>query len=63
MSEELCRCGRPVSGDDMLCDRCRFYKSVFTPEKPVFESKKELALKAIAFKKMMRGKDKFIVVT
>lgn len=56
-----CRCGNETFEEDGLCDRCRFYNSVFIVEKPVFESKRELALKAIAFKKLFKGKDRIVV--
>jgi len=57
-----CRCGRPALPDDTLCARCKYYKDVFTPTPPLFESKKELALKAIYFKRLMKGKDRVVIV-
>jgi len=57
------RCGAPIPVEKELCDRCEFYKTAFFPNNPVFETKKEVALRAIAQRKMMKGKDKFIVIT
>ena len=49
-----CRCGRPATQEGK-CDRCRFYDSVFSPVEPIsFESKKDIALRAIKVKKMMK---------
>ncbi len=59
-SSVLCHCGRPAT-EDGRCPRCAYYNSVFIPQEPVFESKREVALRAIRFRKMMRGKDRFIV--
>ena len=61
MVSTICRCGSDATQDDGLCDRCRYYNSVFIPERVMFESKKELALKAIGLRKLMRGKDRIVV--
>lgn len=57
-----CRCGRPTISDDTLCARCRYYQNAFSPPTPVFESRRDLALKAISMKRMMKGVFKVMVV-
>jgi hypothetical protein len=57
-----CRCGRPTIPDDTLCARCRYYANVFNPPVPVFESRREKALKAITMKRMMKNSSKIMVV-
>ena len=57
-----CRCGSPSLPDDSLCVRCRYYQGVFNPAKPIFESKRERALKAIGMKKMIKQWSKIIVM-
>jgi len=57
-----CRCGRPTLTDDTLCARCRYYQNVFSPPTPLFESKRERALKAITMKRMMKSSSKIMVV-
>ncbi len=58
---ETCRCGKQATSEGM-CDRCRYYASVFTPEKPLFESKRDIVLRSIFLKKMMKGKSGIMVV-
>jgi len=58
MDQNLCRCGNPKAVDEALCVRCAYYQRVFSPPTPVFESRKERALKAIADRKLMRGASK-----
>ena len=57
-----CRCGSPSLPDDSLCARCRYYQSVFNPAIPIFESKRERALKAMGMKKMMKQCSKIMVM-
>ncbi len=58
----ICRCGNPSLPHDTLCARCRYYQNVFNPVRPAFESKREMALKAIGMKRMMKQSSKFMVV-
>lgn len=55
MDENTCRCGNPKAIDESLCVRCVYYQKVFNPPAPVFESKRERALKAISDRRMMKG--------
>ena len=57
-----CRCGNPALPDDTLCARCRYYQNVFNPPAPVFESKRERALKAITMKRMMKQSAGIMVI-
>ena len=50
----VCPCGRPALENDHLCSRCRYYKTVFNPPPPVFESKRERAMRAIAVRKSIK---------
>lgn len=54
-SERLCKCGGPAAPDDTLCDRCRYLRGVFSEKEPMFDSKRERAIRAIKDRKMMRG--------
>ena len=49
-----CRCGRPALPDNTLCARCNYYKEVFSPPRPIFESRRDIALRAIALRKTMK---------
>ena len=55
----LCRCGNPGTVGH-LCDRCYFYKQIFTPDKPFFESKLEMARRAIKDRKLMKSYSKIL---
>lgn len=44
----LCYCGSEIHGDGNLCDRCSYLKSVFRPAPREFESKRDVAMRAIA---------------
>lgn len=57
-----CRCGRPTLENDTLCARCRYYQNVFNPPAPVFESRRDRALRAIAMKRMMKNSSKVMVI-
>ena len=49
-----CRCGRPATQEGK-CDRCAYYDTVVAPNEPIsFESRKDVALRAIRVKKMMK---------
>ncbi len=57
-----CRCGNPSLSHDTLCARCRYYQTVFNPVRTAFENKREMSLKAIATKRMMKQSSKIIRV-
>ena len=50
----ICPCGNEALENDHLCARCRYFQNVFNPPTPVFESKKEKAMRAIRLKREMR---------
>jgi len=58
MDANLCRCGNPKAIDEPLCVRCTYYQKVFNPPAPIFESKRERALKAISDRRMLKGASK-----
>ncbi len=60
MSEKQCTCGCPASDDDHLCARCRYFNTVFKPPPREFESKRDMAIRAIESRKLV--KDKVVVV-
>lgn len=49
-----CRCGNSVRAGESLCDRCKYYQSIFKPPVPEFESKRDRALRAIILKRTMK---------
>jgi len=49
-----CRCGVQIKDGEILCDRCKYYSTVFTPPEPVFESKREIAIRAMKLRKMTK---------
>ena len=57
-----CPCGRPALENDHLCSRCRYYQTVFNPPTPVFESKRERAMRAIEVRKVMRKSVRMVEV-
>lgn len=57
-----CKCGRQALKDDTLCPRCRYYANTFNPPSPKFESRRDLALRAIGIRRMMKSSSKVMVV-
>ncbi len=56
-----CHCGNPSQPNDHLCAKCRYFQTVFRPEPPMFESKREMALRAIYNKRVMKENLKITV--
>ena len=60
MSEKLCTCGNPSADNDHLCAKCRYFNTVFKPPPREFESKRDVAIRAIENRKLMR--DRVVVI-
>ena len=54
--EELCTCGSPAQENDHLCAKCRYFNTVFKPPPREFESKRDIAIRAIENRKLMRNR-------
>jgi hypothetical protein len=55
--DPTCYCGGKLHDGEKLCDKCRYLNSVFRPAPREFESKRDVALRAIGERrerKMMR---------
>jgi hypothetical protein len=46
--ERLCPCGGKVREGEKLCDMCKYMNSIFNPAPREFESKRDVAIRAIA---------------
>jgi len=46
--EHLCPCGGKVREGEKLCDMCKYMNSIFNPAPREFESKRDVAIRAIA---------------
>jgi hypothetical protein len=57
-----CPCGHPIEDGRLLCDRCEYYRAIITPPSHSFDSKRDLALKAIEMKRMNKGILKIVVM-
>jgi len=47
-NDSLCLCGGKVQEGEKLCDMCKYMNSVFNPAPREFESKRDIATRAIA---------------
>jgi hypothetical protein len=46
--ERLCPCGGKIREGEKICDMCKYMNSIFNPAPREFESKRDIAMRAIA---------------
>lgn len=59
-NDKFCTCGSPSLDNDHLCAKCRYFNTIFKPPPREFESKRDVAMRAIENRKLMR--DKVVVI-